>query len=175
MHHQRFVLKLPVDVQLLALDFNGVPCQRNTSFDEIATGILRVLEDNDIAALRRSVGKDPMENGVRIAREHKLVDDQVVADEKIVLHRSRRDLEILKNKCAHEKRQNESHQYGLIVLTCDRFPHRIPPFVVDSTRLLLATHGAYPVVATLPAPVRPTAVGHRRGLRGEQAALRARS
>ena len=85
MHHQRFDLKISVDVQLLTLNFNGVAGQGNASFDEIATGVLRELEYDDITALWRTVGKDPVENRVGIAREDELVDDQVVADEEIVL------------------------------------------------------------------------------------------
>src|SRR5262252_4805523 len=53
--------------------------------------------------------------------EHEFVYQQVVADEEIVLHRGRRNLECLNNERRTEKRKNYSDDERFEVLACRRF------------------------------------------------------
>ncbi len=114
--HVRFVEHRAVDVDALVAQLEGLAGQADDALDEVALRVLGVLEDHDLSAPHVGDGQQgPLERGGR-RREHELVHQQVIADEQVVLHRSRRDLEGLHDPRAHEQRQDHGHHDRLEVL-----------------------------------------------------------
>ncbi len=118
--HVRFVERLTVDVDLLGSQLDGIAGQADDSLDEVTLGLDRILEDDNVTPLDVTNGHDrAIEAGRR--PEYELVDEQVVADEQVVLHRSCGDLERLHHPGAHEERENHRNDDGFEVLTDRRF------------------------------------------------------
>ena len=90
--------------------------EADDALDEIALGLLWVLEHHDVEALD---GPDRQHGALEagFARaEHELVDEQVVADEEVVLHRAGRDLERLDDEGPDKERQDDRDDDRLEVL-----------------------------------------------------------
>ena len=66
---------------------------RDDPLDEVALLVLRVLEDDDVAALRVAEGGQAVVGERDLGPVEELVDQDVVADEQGVHHRARRDRE----------------------------------------------------------------------------------
>ena len=112
----RFVERLTVDVDLLGSQLDGIAGQADDSLDEVTLRLVRILEDDNVTALDVTNRHDrAIEAGRR--PEYELVDEQVVADEQVVLHRSGGDLERLHHPRADEEREDHRNDDGFEVLT----------------------------------------------------------
>jgi len=73
-----------------------------------------ILEHHDVAAADVTDGQ---QRAARAGRaEDELVDEEVIADEEVVLHRPRRDLEGLDDPRPHEEREDDRNDDRLEVL-----------------------------------------------------------
>jgi len=103
-----FVEQLAVDEDLLVDDFQVIAGQTDDALHEMRMVLIRIFEDDDVAALEITVGKKffvPMTT----ATEDKFVDEEMVADEEGFLHRRRRNLEGLDDEAGAE--EGEDHGY----------------------------------------------------------------
>src|SRR5262249_49538249 len=88
---------------------------------EVAVGLLGILEDDDVAAADGTDGEDGAPDRERRRPEDELVDQQVIADQQVVLHRAGRDLERLHDPSMDEQREDHRNDDRLEVLAEDRF------------------------------------------------------
>jgi hypothetical protein len=136
--------RLAIDVEDPVAHLHRVPRQPDDPLDEVLP-VHRVAEDDDIATVRRAAEDAAREGAHReragmagIAVGH-LVDEEEVADQQRVLHRSRRDPERLKEQGAEDPRDQQRVDHGL---------HRFPYAVLLGRRC----HGALPFCSCLVLP-----------------------
>ena len=130
----RLVDRLSVYVHLFIPQLDGLAGQSDDAFDEVALRLVRVLEHDDIAAVNRTDGQHRAADGQRRRAEDELVDEQMIADQEVVLHRPRRNLEGLHDPRAHKERQDHGDHDRLEVFADDRFLERIRAHL-DGSRL----------------------------------------
>jgi hypothetical protein len=109
-----------VDEDDLVADLHPLSGQADDALDEVASGIFRELEDHHVPARDRLLGQNPVLPGPERGRVDHLVDQQVIADQQVVLHRAGRDLEGLDHERADEEREDDGDDHGLEVLADDR-------------------------------------------------------
>src|SRR5215470_3224855 len=110
MHNVRLDQELSVDIHVAIDDFQVIARQADHAFDEMLVIIVRILEHNNVAALQRAIGQKFFVPGIAAPAENEFVDEQMIPNEKSLLHRLRRDLECLKNETRDKQRQNHSDQ-----------------------------------------------------------------
>ncbi|GBC78795.1 hypothetical protein HRbin09_00001 [bacterium HR09] len=110
------VFRLAVDVELFSADFHPIATHGHRPLDEVPLGILGELEDHHVSPLHVPVREQAVQRGVPVRRVNELVDEQMVANEQVVLHGPGGDLEGLHHKGAGKKRKGHRHQDGLVVL-----------------------------------------------------------
>src|SRR5687767_1170372 len=117
----RLVDQLAIDVNALVPYLDLLARQSNDPLDEIPLRILRVLEHDHFAAGDFLHGKERPFDSARIRAEYELIDEQVIANQEVGLHRSGRNLEGLDDKGPDEERQHARDDERLEILARDRF------------------------------------------------------
>src|SRR5262245_15399411 len=82
-----------IDIDLAIDQPDSIPGNRYHPLHEMLTGIHGILKDNDVSAMNMAIGHEKIFR--RSAAVSQLVHQQVVTDEKRVLHRLRRNLKSL--------------------------------------------------------------------------------
>ena len=120
--HVRLVERRPVDVDLLLAQLDRLTRQPDHALDEVALGLLRILEHDHVAAANGPERQNRLLDARGARAEDELVDEQMIADQEVVLHRSGRDLERLHDEGADEQRQDDGDDDRFEVLAESRFP-----------------------------------------------------
>ena len=105
-----------VDEDLLVPDLDRLAGKADDSLDEVALGVLRVLEDHHVPASEGPLGQEPVLQGAGGGGVHELVDQEVVSNEEVLLHGAGGDLEGLHREGADEQGQDDRDHDGLEVL-----------------------------------------------------------
>src|SRR5438128_4515778 len=121
-----------VDEYLLVDDLQMIARESDGTLDVMLGKVLRILEHDHVAVLDGLEWKNRIHHGTACP-EDKLVDQQMVADQEIVFHRRRRDLERLHNECGAEERENDSDDQRFEILAGrrfleSRFTHKVSTF-----------------------------------------------
>src|ERR1051326_965140 len=109
----RLVELASVDEHSLVVDLDNVAGQTDDALHEIGVRLERIAKDDDVAAADWADGKETAE--VRAGAEDEFVDDEVIADKKVVVHRRRRNLECLKDEDAREVDEDDRDQESFVV------------------------------------------------------------
>src|SRR5713101_10117875 len=96
---------LSIDEYVSVDDLEMVSRQTDDPLHEMLVVGIRVLENNNVAALQLSIGQNFFVPSARSA-EDELIYQQVVADQQSAFHRGRRDLESLNDKARPEQSQD---------------------------------------------------------------------
>src|SRR6476619_1071245 len=116
----RLVELLAVDVNLLELKLDGVSWQSDDPLDEIPLRIFGMLEYDDVSPTDRLNWQHGALERRRGMTDHELVDEQMIAHEKVRLHRAGGNLERLHDERADEERERRRNDERLEVLADDR-------------------------------------------------------
>src|SRR5690348_12959065 len=95
----RLVQALPIDVYISVDHLKMVSRKTDDSFHEMLVVGIRVLENNNVAALQLTIGQNFFVPSPRSA-ENELIHEQVVADQQSAFHGSRGNLESLDDKAS---------------------------------------------------------------------------
>ena len=111
----------PLTETFLSRTSDRVAGHADDALHEVGVGLQRIAEDDDVAALHVP-DRDETRHRIRGLRSvDELVDDDVIADLEVVFHRSRRDLERLKDEDAGEVDEDDGDQERFVVLADRRF------------------------------------------------------
>src|SRR6185295_19459208 len=96
-----------IHVQSFLADHHRLATDRNASLDEVLARVFRIAEDDDVALSRLPERGEPVveksmaaDAEVDLRAVEHLVDEEIVADEKGVLHRAGRNLVSLRDDAA---------------------------------------------------------------------------
>ena len=99
----RFILGFAVDINGFILDFNGIPCHADYSFNIVLGRIYRVFENNNIPSLR-VLKWYPGMAVIRVFHPvYEFIDEDMVSDQEGVLHGSGGDFKGLDDKGPDKK------------------------------------------------------------------------
>src|SRR5262249_24001123 len=87
MHDVRLIQELSIYVHVAIDDFQAVAGQTNHTFNEMLMVIVGILEDNNVAALQRAIREELLVPSVSSSAKNEFVDEQMIPDEKRLLHR----------------------------------------------------------------------------------------
>ena len=108
--------RFAVDVNRLVVAFDDVAGHADNPFNEILLRLYRELKNNDVSPLGVLERNDHLLQIWQLDAVDKLVDQNVIADQQRVFHRSGGNLEGLHHEGANEKCQQNSHENGFDVL-----------------------------------------------------------
>src|SRR5215470_17191939 len=110
MYNVRLDQELSVDINVAIDDFQVIARQADHAFDEMLVIIVRILEHDNVAALQRAIGQKFFVPGIVMPAKDELVDEQMIPNEKSLLHRLRRNFECLEDETRDKQCQNHRNQ-----------------------------------------------------------------
>src|SRR5262249_60920931 len=144
--HVRLVERFAVDVDLLVLLLQPLPWQSDDALDQVALGLDRRLEHDDVTASNCADRHQRALQTRRSRREHELVHEQMIADEQVVLHRAGRNLERLQDERPDEEREDYRDEDRFEILANRRlleiFRHGRRRYSSDSVTIRSTTRNA---------------------------------
>ena len=107
---------MAVHVDALVAHLDLLARQSDDPLDEVALRVFGILEDDDVPAVDLLHRQQRPLGAAGVRAEHELVDEQMIADEQVRLHRAGRNLEGLDDERPDEQREHDRNDERLEIL-----------------------------------------------------------
>src|SRR4029453_10717207 len=137
-------------VDALVADLDVLTRQSDDALDEVSLRVFGILEHDDVPALYLLHRQQRLLGAAGIRAEHEFVDEQMIADEQVRLHRAGRNFEGLDDERPDEQREHNRNDEGFEILARDGLLERRGGRHSPSVPILRTARNASCGISTLP-------------------------